>query len=77
MMLPIDVECAPFREKYLDETPMLAPWIVCGHSLDDTRVFISDGTYDVFMGVTREQAERLIVARDVFCKVIRDELALK
>lgn len=77
MDLPIDVEMAPFREKYLDETPMLAPWIIFGQSQDGTRVDISNGTDDMFMGVPVKQAERLIAARDVFCKVIRDELALR
>lgn len=77
MDLPVYVRNAPFREKYLDETPMLAPWMIFGQSADGTRVDISNGTDDMFVYVPRDVAERLVAARDVFCKVIRDELALK
>lgn len=76
MNLPIDAS-TPCREKYLDETPMLAGWFVFGTSEDGSHVDLSDGNDDVMVKVPIAKAHRILVARDAFCKAIREELALK
>lgn len=76
MQLPIDARKAPFREKYLDETRVLAPWFEFGRHEDGT-VDIADESGDVFVGVSPEHAELIIKARDEFLALILDALALR
>ncbi|QIV65907.1 hypothetical protein Cp1R7AA1_063 [Mesorhizobium phage Cp1R7A-A1] len=71
MMLPIDVSKAPIREKYIEETFMLARWIVFGRRGD--LVDVSDGdANDIFIGCTDAQAERIVEARNRFINDIVD-----
>lgn len=74
MLLPLDASTAPYREKYLDAIPAFADWFIFGES--NQGVDISDGLDDVIIKIDKASAERLIAARDVFCKAIRKELAL-
>jgi len=76
MILPIDASTL-CREKYLDETPMFANWFVFGTSTDGKSVDLSNGTDDVMVNVPLEKAEKIIQARDAFCKILREELALQ
>ncbi len=71
MELPIDARRAPFKPKYLDEeTRMLNRWMIFGHDPDDGTLQISDANDDVFIGLTAEQAARIIIARDEFVQKI-------
>jgi len=65
------------REKYLDETPMFANWFVFGTSSDGAFVDLADGMNDVITKLPIQKAEKIIQARDAFCKVLREELALQ
>lgn len=72
--LPFDCRKAPIREKYLiDETFLFKFWFIFGEREDGT-VDISDGTNDIFCHVRRDQAERIIAARDQFCRILDKEL---
>lgn len=72
--IPIDYRKRPWKPKYLtEETLMLNRWMIFGTFPDDT-VGISDGTDDIFDYVPKDVAERIIAARDAFCKVIEEEL---
>jgi len=66
--LPIDARRAPFPDKYIDEeTALLCLWMIFGQNK-------GDGTYmvcqlngdDIIVGLTFQQAEELIRARNVF-----------
>lgn len=74
MQLPVDVRKSPFREKYVDETFVLAPWQIFGHDPKDGTVFICDSDNDIFCGLNVEQAAKIIDARDKFLKVINEVL---
>lgn len=75
MQLPIDASKAPYREKYLDETRLLAPWFEFGRSAKG--VDVADENGDVFTGLSPEHAELLIKARNDFLAIVHDVLALK
>jgi len=77
MNLPLDASTAPYREKYLDETPMFSDWMIFGSSLNGKTCDISNSTDDIIIKISPEKAERIIAARTAFCKVLRDELALQ
>jgi hypothetical protein len=71
MHLPIDARLAPFRTKYIDEeTPMLSRWFVYGIDVADGTFCINNGTDDVVVGLTKEQAETLIRARERFVDAV-------
>jgi hypothetical protein len=75
-MIPLDARNAPFRMKYLtEETFLLNRWMIFG-TYPDGSVCISDGQEDIMEWVPRDQAERIIAARDAFCGVIEEELGL-
>ena len=58
--------------KYLtEETHLLNHWFIFGKYPDDT-VGISDGIQDIFEYVTFEDAQKLVEARDEFCKKIEE-----
>lgn len=75
MQLPINAANAPFREKYLDETRVLAPWFEFGRH-PNGRVDIADESGDIFTGVLPEHAELIIKAREEFLRVIYEAMAL-
>lgn len=75
MQLPIDATSGPFRQKYLDETRILAPWFIFGHS--GFGVDIADESGDVIIKIGDVQAKRLIEAREQFLAEVSDILALK
>lgn len=77
MTLPLDASTAPFREKYLDETPMFSDWMIFGSSLDGKTCDISNSEDDIITKISLEKANRIIAARAAFCKVLHDELALQ
>lgn len=75
MILPIDASAAPYREKYLTcETPVLNHWCVQG---EGPVAGIIDGTDDIFTRVPIGVAKRLVAARDFFCSIVEQELALR
>ena len=66
MDIPIDARQRPIKAKYIDEeTPMLRSWFVFGHH-DDGTVDIADGQQDVLTHVPREDADRIVTARNAF-----------
>lgn len=71
MNLPIDARRAPFKEKYLDEeTPMLARWIQHGRDPRDGTYFVESSQADVFCGLSLDQANRIVRARERFVNQI-------
>ncbi len=74
MELPLDAS-KPYREKYLDETPVFADWFPFGSSGAGTD--INDGTQDVIINLQPDALDRILEARAVFCAVLRKELCLK
>lgn len=76
MQLPINARKAPFKEKYIDEeTALLRRWFVFGSSAVGT-VDIADRDSDVFVGLTLQQAVRIVELRKTFIdgilKVLND-----
>ena len=76
MQLPIDGRKAPYRGKYLDETAVIAPWFEFG-TAPDGLVDVSDPSGDIFTGLSRGDAQRIIEARDAFLATVHDVLAMK
>ena len=75
MNLPIDASSAPFRHKYLtEETAVLNRW--CVQPTLNGSVDVIDDQLDIFTRMSAEQAARIVAARDAFCSVIEQELAL-
>ena len=73
MQLPVDAREAPYRDKYItEETAVLRHWFVLGEDPSDGTVFVSDGTDDVLCGLSRQDADRIVAARDVLIEVIRE-----
>lgn len=69
MTLPIDARKAPFPEKYIDEeTPKLCLWMIFGQNKTDGTYHVSQMSNgdDVVIGLTFQQAEELVRARNVF-----------
>lgn len=71
MNLPIDVRKAPFKDKYLEETHVLATWFMFGRDPRDGTYQLSTADGDVFVGLSGEQAEALVTVRDEFLKEVR------
>lgn len=53
----------PMREKYVDER--LGVWFIFGE-YPDGNVDVSDGQEDIFTGIPRAHAERLVALHDTF-----------
>lgn len=71
MDLPIDARNAPFRDKYLDEeTQLLSRWFIFGEDPIDRTLDLSDPFGDVFVGLTRDQADDLMTARKLFVESV-------
>jgi hypothetical protein len=67
MMLPIDARRAPFKPKYIeDETSMFNKWMQFGTDPGDGTHHVSDANNDVIVGLTNQQAIRLVEARRIF-----------
>lgn len=67
MNLPIDARLAPFKEKYLDEeTPALARWFTMARDSRDGSYYVHAKDEDVFCGLSLDQAERIVRARNRF-----------
>lgn len=71
MKLPIDARMAPFKQKYIDEeTPMFALWFQFGMDAADETHHISDARDDIFIGLTKQQAETIVRARRIFVNAV-------
>lgn len=71
MDLPIDARRAPFKEKYLDEeTPALTRWFDTGIDAKDRTFFVGTKDEDIFSGLTFDQANRIIRARERFVNAV-------
>jgi len=71
MDLPIDARRAPFKEKHLDEeTPALARWFDTGVDGNDRTLFVGSKDEDFFVGLSIDQANRIVRARERFINEI-------
>lgn len=75
MQLPIDASKAPYRQKYLDETFVLAPWFIFGASGEGVDISYADG--DIITRIDQNKAERIIAARDAFLASVSEILSLE
>jgi hypothetical protein len=55
----------PMREKYVDEAAGI--WMIFGEHPDGT-VDVNDGNRDVFVGIPKEAAEKIVEAHYLFMK---------
>jgi hypothetical protein len=77
MQIPIDARERIYKVKYIDEeTSMFARWIEFGRDRTDNSVCLHDAYLgqDILTGLTDEQAERILEARNRFCDEIVDTL---
>ena len=64
----------PVRDKYVDEeTRLFARWYIFGEYRNGRDVDIADPFGDVITGIPREEAVRLIEARDTFVDTLLKE----
>jgi hypothetical protein len=67
MEIPIDARRAPFKPKYIeDETSLTNRWMLFGTDPSDGTHHVCDADEDIVVGLTNQQAIRLVEARRIF-----------